>query len=58
MQNRYFRFECKCGLENYNKEDWLAHWKHGIKRPPVFLGNHPKLRAIYLFLTTKIKLGA
>ena len=20
---------CKCGLENYTLEDWLAHWKYG-----------------------------
>ncbi len=53
MQVRYI---CKCGLENYNREDWLAHWKYGIKRPEKFLGKHPKLRAIWLFLTTEVRI--
>ena len=48
------RYICGCGLENYSLEDWLSHWKHGIIRPHLFLGEHPKLRAIYLFLVTRI----
>ena len=46
---------CKCGLENYNFQDWIAHWKHGIPRPDLFLGKWPKLRALYLFAMTTIK---
>ena len=45
---------CKCGQENYNLGDWVSHWKYGIARPEKFLGRHPRLRAIYLFLQTKI----
>lgn len=47
---------CKCGLENYNAGDWVSHWKYGIKRPHLFLGNWPKLRAVYLFLFTEISI--
>ena len=46
---------CPCGLENQNMQDWLAHWKDGIKRKDKFLGNYPKLRAIWMFLNTDIR---
>lgn len=49
-----YRCMCKCGLENYTVEDWLAHWKYGIPRPVTPFGKWPKIRAIYLFLTTRI----
>jgi hypothetical protein len=55
---------CKCGLNNYTKEDWISHWKHGLSidkydipllaKAPKWLYPYPKLRAIYFFLTTKI----
>lgn len=49
---------CKCGLENQGLQDWTAHWKYGIKRPQVKpFGNYPKLRAIYLFLFTRISIS-
>ena len=39
-------FVCGCGLENYNFEDWLCHFRHrGFKR------------GLALLLTTKIVLG-
>jgi len=41
------RFVCGCGLENYNRNDWTCHWKHGL---------HGKWRAVVLFLKTKIQL--
>ena len=48
---------CKCGLENYTLEDWIAHWKYGEARPHLRpFGNYPKLRAIYLFLFTKLEI--
>ena len=50
---------CPCGLENYDLEDWLAHWKYGLvmrnSRFGPFLGKHPKLRAIWMFLNTRIE---
>lgn len=49
------RFICKCGLENYNTNDWLCHWKHGTIRENGFLAKYPKLRAIYYFLFTSVK---
>ena len=56
------RFVCKCGLENYTKGDWLCHWKYGeeIENPshsPKWLGRYPKLRAVYLFLNTSVKVS-
>lgn len=51
------RFICKCGLENHNLNDWTAHWKYGIVRnDDNWYDKYPKIRAIYLFLFTKIKL--
>lgn len=60
-------FHCKCGLQNFNKEDWLAHWKYGVARNPnfgpklthypKFLNTRPKLRAVYLFLLTEIRIA-
>lgn len=70
---------CRCGLENYTLEDWLAHWKYGLilskeqalqswtdkesvrKRYKniqryIFLCKHPKIRAIYLFCMTEIRI--
>ena len=40
-------YRCGCGLHNYTWEDWIAHYKYGTKG---------KLRALILFLTTKIEL--
>lgn len=54
MRNNYFKFTCPCGLENYNREDWLSHYKHGIPRDVKPFGKYPKIRAIWLFLNTKI----
>lgn len=25
----HIHFICGCGLENYNWEDWISHYKHG-----------------------------
>jgi len=25
-----FQFRCGCGLVNYNREDWLSHFKHNV----------------------------
>lgn len=50
-------FICGCKLENYDLEDWLAHWKHGEVREQSFLGKWPKLRAVWLFLNTKIQIS-
>lgn len=49
------RYICKCGLENYTMSDWTAHWKYGLPKPQ-FLGQYPKLRAVYLFLFTKLEI--
>jgi hypothetical protein len=38
---------CPCGLENQNYQDWVAHWKYGLKG---------KWRAVWLFLNTKISI--
>ena len=50
------RCKCPCGLENYNLEDWLSHWKYGVPRPHLFLGRWPKVRAIHNLLMTRISL--
>jgi len=47
---------CKCGLENYTLGDWLAHWKYGEPRDVKPFGDKPKLRAIWLFLNTKLEI--
>lgn len=57
------RYICKCGLENNNLNDWTCHWFYGAKlldqmhkdKYGTFLCAHPKLRAIYMFFTTKIE---
>lgn len=59
-------FRCKCGLLNQTKQDWLAHWNHGLPRSPnfgpkltkhpAFLDTRPKLRAIYFFFLTEIRI--
>lgn len=46
---------CPCGLDNRTRADWVAHWKYGIPRPNLFLGRWPKVRAIWLFLNTRIE---
>lgn len=52
------RYICKCGLENYTFGDWTAHWKYGIVRSDDnWMFKYPKLRAIYLFLFTKIEVN-
>lgn len=43
-------------MVNYRLDDWLAHWKYGVPRENIFLGKWPKIRAIYLFLFTKISI--
>lgn len=48
-------FICKCGLENMSFQDWIAHWKYGEKRPISPFGQYPKIRAIWLFLQTRIE---
>ena len=53
----YVRYICGCGGENYCLYDWIAHWKYGQKRyDKGFLGRHPKLRAVWLFLQTRIEI--
>jgi len=41
------QFRCGCGSINYNREDWKAHWKHGL---------HGKWRAICHFFNTRIEI--
>jgi hypothetical protein len=41
------QYRCGCGELNYNREDWLSHWKHGL---------NGKWRAVVLFFKTKIEL--
>lgn len=41
------QFRCACCQVNYNLEDWISHWKYGLKG---------KKHAVKLFLLTKIEL--
>ena len=51
------KMTCGCGLVNYNLDDWTSHWKYGVvQNNGTFLGNHPKIRAIWYFLNTKIEI--
>lgn len=45
------RFKCGCGEYNYNREDWLSHWKHGRHRKDWMW------RALRHFLLTRIEIG-
>lgn len=54
MAKKRIRFICPCGLENQNLKDWTCHWTHGIPRPHKRFGKWPKIRAIWMFLTTEI----
>lgn len=47
------KFKCGCGTYNYGLEDWLAHWKHGIKYESRWM---QRLHAIRLFLLTRVEL--
>lgn len=50
------RYICGCGLQNHTKDDWTCHWEHGLPREDKFLGKWPKLRAVWLFLNTRVEL--
>jgi hypothetical protein len=41
------KFKCGCGSYNYNRGDWLAHFKHG---------QHGVWRAVKHLLFTRIEL--
>ena len=57
------RYVCKCGSYNFNLEDWLSHWRYDgilecdemIAKYGKFLCQHPKLRAVYMFLLTRVE---
>ena len=43
----HVQFRCGCGEVNYNRQDWLAHFKYGL---------NGKLRALRHLLMTRIEL--
>jgi hypothetical protein len=41
------QFRCGCGQVNYNREDWLSHFKYSLRG---------KFHAFKLFLKTKVEI--